>query len=94
VIPLVEGSNLIGRDANSTIWIDSSSVSRRHAEIAVADSGVTIEDLRSKNGTFVNGAKIDTPVRLADYDTIQIGPAILTCRVPSASGSTLTVDHR
>ena len=95
VIPLVDGSNLIGRDPNSTIWIDSSSVSRRHAEIAVADSDVTIEDLRSKNGTFVNGAKIDAPVRLADYDTIQVGPAILTCRVPSASGSTLTVvDHR
>jgi pSer/pThr/pTyr-binding forkhead associated (FHA) protein len=60
----------------------------------VVESGLTIEDLRSKNGTFVNGAKIDALVRLADYDTIQIGPAILTCRVPSAGGSTLTVDPR
>jgi pSer/pThr/pTyr-binding forkhead associated (FHA) protein len=94
VIPLADGSNQIGRDPKSTIWIDSSSVSRRHAEIAVADSDVTIEDLRSKNGTFVNGARIDAPVRLADYDTVQIGPAILTCRLPSATGSTLTVDHR
>ena len=94
VIPLVPGSNLIGRDPNSTVQIDSSSVSRRHAEIAVIDSGLTIEDLRSKNGTFVNGARIDAPVRLADYDTIQIGPAILTCRVPSASESTLTVVPR
>jgi DNA-binding winged helix-turn-helix (wHTH) protein len=94
VIPLVPGSNLIGRDPHSTVQIDSSSVSRRHAEIAVIDSGLTIEDLRSKNGTFVNGAKIDALVHLADYDTIQIGPAILTCRVPSASGSTLTVIPR
>jgi DNA-binding winged helix-turn-helix (wHTH) protein len=94
VIPLVPGSTLVGRDPNSTVHIDSSSVSRRHAEIAVVESGLTIEDLRSKNGTFVNGAKIDALVRLADYDTIQIGPAILTCRVPSAGGSTLTVDPR
>jgi DNA-binding winged helix-turn-helix (wHTH) protein len=92
-IPLADGSNLIGRDPSSTVWIDSSSVSRRHAAIVVTGAVVTVEDLGSKNGTFLNGHRIDTPVDLADYDTIQVGPAILTCRLPSVSGSTLTVDH-
>ncbi len=39
------------------------------------DSGATVEDLGSKNGTFVRGRRIEKPARLADKDAIKIGPA-------------------
>jgi DNA-binding winged helix-turn-helix (wHTH) protein len=93
-IPLVDGVNMIGRDPDSAIRIDSTMVSRRHAQIVVSDAAVTIEDLGSKNATRVNGEKLDAPTLLSDYDVIQIGPVTLICRLPSATGSTLTAGDR
>jgi hypothetical protein len=89
-IPLAEGVHVIGRDAAAVVVIDSSTVSRRHAEIVVSGRVATIQDLGSKNATHVNGKELDGPVRLADYDVIQIGPATLIFRVSSPTGSTLT----
>ena len=67
--------NLIGRDAEAVVWIDDDSVSRRHARIVIGTDGATIEDLGSKNGTWIDGAKIRGPVRLADRDVVTVGPA-------------------
>jgi DNA-binding winged helix-turn-helix (wHTH) protein len=89
-IPLGEGVNVIGRDSDAAVVIDSSTVSRRHAQIVVTSSGAIIEDLGSKNATRVNGHKLEGAVRLADHDVIQIGPATLTFRIASRTGSTLT----
>jgi DNA-binding winged helix-turn-helix (wHTH) protein len=46
---------VIGRDAGIAVRIESSSISRRHARIVVSASGVTLEDVGSKNGTTVTG---------------------------------------
>jgi pSer/pThr/pTyr-binding forkhead associated (FHA) protein len=54
----------------------------------------TIEDLGSKNATHVNGQRLPGRARLADYDVIQIGPATLTFRFPSPTGTTLTAGMR
>jgi predicted component of type VI protein secretion system len=93
-IPLEDGVNVIGRDSEATVLIDSSTVSRKHAQIVVAGSVATIEDLGSKNATHVNGQRLEGRVRLADYDVIQIGPATLTFRFSSPTGSTLTAGGR
>lgn len=93
-ILLVEGVNMIGRDRDSAICIDSSTVSRRHAQIVVSGAAVTIEDLGSKNAPCVNGSKLAARLVLADYDVIQTGPASLIGRLPSATGSTLTAGDR
>ena len=69
-IALDPGENLIGRDRDSVVWIDDASVSRRHARIAVDDSGATVEDLGSKNGTYVRGRRIQKPARLEDRDPL------------------------
>jgi hypothetical protein len=50
-IPLADGVNVIGRDSEATVLIDSSTVSRKHAQIVVSGSAATIEDLGSKNAT-------------------------------------------
>jgi DNA-binding winged helix-turn-helix (wHTH) protein len=93
-IPLADGVNVIGRDSEATILIDSSTVSRRHAQIVVSGSVATIEDLGSKNATHVNGQRLKGRVRLADYDVIQVGPATLTFRFSSPTGTTLTAGLR
>ena len=94
-IALEPGENLIGRDQESVVWIDDASVSRRHARIAVGDAGAILEDLGSKNGTFVGGRKISKPARLADRDAIKIGPASMVFRLFKKTGPTSsTVDER
>ena len=87
-IALDPGENLIGRERGSVVWIDDASVSRKHARIAVDDSGATVEDLGSKNGTFLHGRRIAEVSRLADGDAIRVGPASLVFRQFRATGST------
>ena len=53
-----EGENVIGRDPRSSVWVDASGVSRRHARILVSGDAVTLEDLGSKNGTFVGARAV------------------------------------
>ena len=89
-IALDPGDNLIGRDRDAVVWIDDESVSRRHARISIGKEGATIEDLGSKNGTYVGGKKIRGGRRLADRDVVKIGPATLTLRVLRRTGSTLS----
>jgi DNA-binding winged helix-turn-helix (wHTH) protein len=79
-IPLLDGPNPVGRDPEATVWIDSDTVSRRHALIHVAQATATLEDLGSKNGTAVNGRRIDAPTPLADGDELSIGSARMTFR--------------
>jgi DNA-binding winged helix-turn-helix (wHTH) protein len=89
-IALREGENLLGRTQDAVAWIDSSSVSRRHARIVVAEGKVTIEDLGSKNGTSVSGRRIDAPTVLEGGDQIELGSVRMTYRVFHARGSTET----
>ena len=94
-IVLDPGENLIGRDHESVVWIDDASVSRRHARILVDESGAAVEDLGSKNGTLLRGRRIQKPARLADRDTIKIGPASMVFRIFKKTGSTAsTVEER
>lgn len=89
-IALEEGENLIGRDPEVGIFLDHTSVSRRHARIVISGEGAVIEDLGSKNGTFVNEARVERPSRIADEDKIRLGSVPMTFRIFPLSGSTDT----
>jgi DNA-binding winged helix-turn-helix (wHTH) protein len=95
-VPLQPGENILGRDVHDGISIDSSSVSRRHARISVTLANATIDDLGSKNGTYVRGARIATQVPLHDGDEVRVGSVMLQFRQPPGRRSTLTlvVDRR
>jgi len=62
----------IGREGQE-VTVDDPGVSRRHALLRVAGEVVTIEDLGSLNGTFVNGRRLEGAASLADGDLIELG---------------------
>jgi len=87
-IALAYGENLLGRDQDSVVWIDDPSVSRRHARIVVDEARAVLEDLGSKNGTYLRGKKIGSAAKLADEDQIKIGPASMVLRIFKQTAST------
>ena len=87
---LGEGVHLIGRDPHGAIWIDSNLVSRRHATVTVSAQDVVLTDLASRNGTFLNGQRLDASATLADGDEIRVGPARLVVRTMAAPESTVS----
>ena len=90
-IVLLEGANLLGREPDATIQIDARGVSRHHARILVAQGAATLEDLRSKNGTQINGQNVEVPTPLRDGDEIGLGTARVTFRVATKSSTTETL---
>jgi pSer/pThr/pTyr-binding forkhead associated (FHA) protein len=70
---LAYGINTIGRDPESTVCLNDSSVSRAHARITIRDGEARVEDLQSKNGTFVQNEQILESRVLADGDEIEFG---------------------
>jgi DNA-binding winged helix-turn-helix (wHTH) protein len=93
-IALSLGENRIGRDEDGLVWIDDALVSRRHARIVVGDDGAVLEDLGSKNGTYLKGKRIEGPKKLSDRDEVTVGPASLVFRVFKPSASTATAVSR
>lgn len=89
-VALREGENLLGREADAVLWIDAPTVSRRHARIVVTGESAVLEDLGSKNGTRLRGARLTEPVALSDGDEIWLGQVPLTFRVLAAGAPTRT----
>jgi DNA-binding winged helix-turn-helix (wHTH) protein len=88
-----EGEHVLGRDPDLELFLDSPSVSRRHALIRVTGGEATVEDLGSKNGTFVADRRVDSTMALADGDVIRVGSVPVTFKVLAVWGSTHTEPH-
>ena len=82
---------LIGRAEQCDVRPLSEEVSRRHCAITVGPAEVWVEDLGSRNGTFVNGAKIAERTKVVDGDIVRVGSLELkvscTMPAPQAGGS-------
>src|SRR5688500_12398992 len=72
----VDREMVLGREG-ADIEIEDSAVSRRHALVRPSGDDLEIEDLDSTNGTFVNGARIDSATRLSQGDFVNIGQSTL-----------------
>ncbi len=90
VIPLHPGENVLGRDEGATVRITSPGVSRRHARISILESGTMLEDLGSKNGTYLHDDPIDGPTALAPGDTFRLGLQTLVFGASERDVPTLT----
>jgi DNA-binding winged helix-turn-helix (wHTH) protein len=84
-VTLLEGENVMGRVPEAVVTLTSDQASRRHARIVVGEDRTVLEDLGSKNGTFLNGQRVDGSVPLQDGDEIRIGRrSFVFCAAPSA----------
>jgi hypothetical protein len=63
----------IGRSRGSGISLHDSEVSRRHARLAAHDGTLFVEDLESKNGTFLNGRRVTESIEVREGDAIDVG---------------------
>jgi DNA-binding winged helix-turn-helix (wHTH) protein len=87
---LLEGSNIIGRAPDAALHCEAAGVSRHHARVLVANGVATLEDLKSKNGTYLQRERI-TSARLSDGDEIRLGTASFIFRIEPPPGPTDTV---
>lgn len=76
-IPLPNGEHLIGRGEECRIRSHSSRVSRQHARVRVTPEHVFVEDLGSRNGTWVQDRRIEGPAELTVGDTVRVGPEVI-----------------
>jgi len=84
VVDLPEGVDVtFGRSRGATITLDSEKVSRMHARVRRTGEGIEVEDLGSRNGTRVNGDKIEGPRKLATGDEVSVGPILAVVGVTS-----------
>jgi DNA-binding winged helix-turn-helix (wHTH) protein len=90
-IALRSGENVLGREGDDVVALRSSTVSRRHARVTLSAETGTIEDIGSKNGTYVNDIRVTTPTTIADGDTIRVGSLVFTLRFAGRSTSTQTM---
>jgi DNA-binding winged helix-turn-helix (wHTH) protein len=84
-LPLLSGENILGRDT-----VGAPDVSRRHARIVVAGDAAILEDLGSKNGTWLRGARLESRTPLSDGDEIHLGRTRVVFR-RLRRGTTMTI---
>jgi DNA-binding winged helix-turn-helix (wHTH) protein len=73
---LTEGETVLGRAEGVPVRIEAGGVSRHHARVVVNGGEATIEDLGSKNGTFVGDDPVPSPRLLMDGDVVRLGRTV------------------
>ena len=71
---------LIGRVKGNDVVLPKTNVSKRHSRIVVKDGKIILVDLKSTNGTFINGHKITTPHVMQEGDKVFIGDFMIEVR--------------
>ncbi|WP_353826479.1 FHA domain-containing protein [Agromyces sp. SYSU T0242] len=95
VIDVPRSTSLVGREGDADIRLPYDGVSRRHVVLDASGPVVIAVDQQSRNGTWVNGRRVDRPVQLHDGDVLTVGPVQLRLvevgsGTPSATGPSPT----
>jgi DNA-binding winged helix-turn-helix (wHTH) protein len=88
-VPLPDGEHLIGRGEDCHIRSDSTRVSRHHALVRVTSERLLVEDLGSRNGTWLHGRRLAGPAELAAGDSVRVGPEVIRFVTAGADESTI-----
>jgi DNA-binding winged helix-turn-helix (wHTH) protein len=89
-LPLVEGENIVGRPAHGVIGIDALTVSRQHARIVTAGDEATVEDLGSKNGSWIGTTRITNARPVRHGDEMRFGTVLVKIVRNARDASTRT----
>jgi len=93
-VALHAGVNVVGRGVDDVAEIEAPTISRRHARITISiGDSVTLEDLGSKNGTWLDDDRLTAPRTLADGDVVRLGSVKLTFRLARQPKSTEPLDQ-
>ena len=92
-LPLHDGENILGRTGEGIIALDAPSVSRQHARLTIADGRAVIEDLGSKNGTWVGPVEVTGPTPVRNGDEIRLGSVVVTIHASASAMTTETVER-
>jgi hypothetical protein len=96
---LISGKLTIGRESDCTVVIADRQVSRYHARLTTTPKGLLLEDLGSKNGTYLNGKLVSEPAYLQDGDIIAVALVqnfvflSSDATMPMESGLPVTLGH-
>ena len=85
---LKAGIYVLGREASLPICVPFPSVSRRHARVTIAGGAATVEDLASKNGTFLRDKRLTAPTLLRNGDLLGAGSVRIRVRLSVISTET------
>src|SRR5271157_4592959 len=88
VFRLERDSAILGRHPDCDIVLDSGAVSRQHARVVRVDNKFYIEDMQSRNGTYVNGRQIRERYQLNDEDRITLCDVVMVFHDVPASKKT------
>jgi pSer/pThr/pTyr-binding forkhead associated (FHA) protein len=78
VFPLILKETLVGRIDSAHLVLDHLSVSRLHARIVLKDDNAYVQDLHSREGTWVNGVAVGVPRKLENGDILSFGDVVAT----------------
>ena len=92
-IPLLDGENILGRTGEGIIALEAPSISRQHARLTIAEGRAVIEDLGSKNGTWVGPVEVTGPTPVRNGDEIRLGSAVVTIHASANAMTTETVER-
>lgn len=90
--PLAAGEVTVGRDPSCDVVLNDESVSRQHCKLSVSGTSVTVADVASRNGTFVDGARVGGAARVGPDNVLQVGNVHLVVRPRRADDRPLAVD--
>ena len=93
-IVLRSGDTVLGRDPAAGVYVEHPSVSRRHARLSIEAGRARLQDLGSRNGTFLDGRRLDEPAEIVDDAIIGLGPVTLVVSVLRAPASTQSMSAR
>jgi pSer/pThr/pTyr-binding forkhead associated (FHA) protein len=85
LLPIRQGTVILGRSSSCDLRLPHASISRRHARLTRRGERLILEDLGSQNGTFVDDERVASPRELELGQRIHIGPAVLRLRVPGGA---------
>jgi pSer/pThr/pTyr-binding forkhead associated (FHA) protein len=83
-IPVLNDALRIGRRPDCDVQLPHALVSGHHCRVLKRERGVFLEDLRSRNGTFLNGQRLKGETELSDGDAIQVADSVFSVRIFAA----------
>jgi pSer/pThr/pTyr-binding forkhead associated (FHA) protein len=94
VFPVRDKATILGRRPDCDLCIPLQVVSRRHCQLSQEGNALKVRDLKSSNGTYLNGRKVEDEMDVKPGDNLQIGPLTFAIRIDGQPADVSPLDSR